>query len=477
MEIVSLANFLPQVYQGRSTVRPAVQLSKEPPTQRSTKPSTQKPNQPPTQLDEDSDDEKELDIFGGRRPDSLPQDAGPEYETQKTQRPIQPSTQKPNQPPIQLDEDSDDESELDIFGGRRPDSLPQDAGPEYETQKTQRPTQPSSQKPNQPPTQLDEDSDDEREFDIFGGRRPGSLPQDAGPEYETENSGSGADNVGRGRDPAAGSKHDLHAEAAGSGATKSTDTPAGFLPSWPQQQPREKRPAPAPAKIINRPTYDNVPKSYNRRSRRAGAVPVIPPVRAASPVFVNLDGASVAVYLEGLPPGTSKKLLFPEIRGGAIHSVTMFSTKLPNERTIISKQAVVYFMSPQSADRFVASHDRNPIKVLGYRINIGRTVPPTKLTPQLRRFPAGYSRCLRITNLPEYKYSAVYISRWIDDVLGEIVYESLAFDHQSSTAVFQFLSVEHASTFKTNFIETKEKDMDWKNVRIDFFQDPTATLI
>jgi hypothetical protein len=412
---------------------------------------------PPVLLDDDDDDDddnsvREFDVFGGRKPS-----AG-EFDVFGGRKPSA--------------------RELDVFGGRKPSVGELDVF--------------GGRKPSA--GELDVFSGKKlsaEELDVFGGRKPSYPSKDTRFNCETGNSGPGVGIAGRGHEPPVGPRHELHADVAGRNVT---DQSTGFLPSWPQQQPREKRTsANPPAKNNNRPSCGGLPNNLNRGGDRNRRVAPLPPVCAPAPAptpapppapvprFVDsnpLDGASVAVYLEGLPPGTSKKLLLSEIRGGAIHSVAMFSTKMPNpQQTTVSKQAVVYFMDPLSADRFIASHERNPVKVLGYRPNIQRTVPPAFLYPQLPRFPTSFSRCLRITNLPEHKYSAVYISRWIDEVLNMTKFESVAFDHQAGTAVFQFLSVEEASKVKNDFIDAKANDLDWKTVRIDFCQDPTAMLM
>ena len=165
--------------------------------------------------------------------------------------------------------------------------------------------------------------------------------------------------------------------------------------------------------------------------------------------------------------------IYPEIHGGAVHSVVFFKAPASDG----DKKAAVYFKDSASADRFAAWHKRQPIRLMGFKLSVSREFPQEVqdvfASQHLEPFRADETRCLVMKGLPENRYPAVSISRWIDNQLPKKnTIENIEFDHSTATAYLRFTSIRAARFAMSDLVRAKAQNTDWSHCRIEFTSDP-----
>ncbi|KAI5857810.1 hypothetical protein BZA05DRAFT_107152 [Tricharina praecox] len=250
----------------------------------------------------------------------------------------------------------------------------------------------------------------------------------------------------------------------------------GYMAAWPEQQPRPARQQRPSAKNGDRGQNRNKADGVQRHPRpRLFGGPGETVVVQLRPPERTVPRTEVGVFIQGVPPNISLPRILSEIHGGAIHSVVMFKAPIQGG----DKKAVVYFKDSDSADRFVAWHARQPICLMGFKLSVSRELPPEVkdgfTTPFLEPFRDDETRCLAMMGLPENRYPAVFISRWIDKQLPKKSHiENIEFDHTAGTAYLRFINIAAARSATSALARAKSEEREWKQCRVKFTADPCS---
>lgn len=275
----------------------------------------------------------------------------------------------------------------------------------------------------------------------------------------------------------------------------------GYFPGWPEPVPRPNYvPFLEKNRVYSDPRYakhprtngikQTVPRSYSgylTRNKPYGTFSMGPSIEnngitnnpawpIKPPPTIVLDKRDVGVYLTRLPAGTNQKVLVSQIFGGQIHSMTIFTTS--SERG--DKAALVFFLTSESADRFVCAHQACPMVMLNRRIEVYRRIPDSvlALVPNpLAPIGRGETRVLVLTQLPS-RLTVQKMSRWLNEITGVINMEGIDYTGGDKKAVLKFLKIETAreTMAKLRIAVLQSVESEWKSIKIQYGADPCSMI-